>query len=289
MRRARPLLGTIVEITAEGADDVLPAAIEEAFASIEQVQRLMNFHDPNSDVSHINDAETGQGIIVDPQTLRVLRFAHRLSYLSEGLFDVTTASTLVVDGFLPERTRKIPDGATYLDLLLLPGNCVLWRRKGCIDLGGIAKGYAVDCAIATLRSRGVASAIVNAGGDLRCFGTPRPIYLRHPDTPAVLMYIGSIRDAAFATSAGYFSRINNGGREIEPLVDPRRGECVTWKGSVSVAAPDGMTADALTKIVALAPDFAVGILDHFDAQAIVIDGEEMRCCGHGLLQWDIRT
>jgi FAD:protein FMN transferase len=92
MRRARPPLGTIVEIAAEGADDVLPAAIEEAFASIEQVQRLMNFYDPDSEVSQINEAKAGQGIIVDPQTLRVLHFAHRLSDISGGLFDVTTAS-----------------------------------------------------------------------------------------------------------------------------------------------------------------------------------------------------
>lgn len=285
MRRARPLLGTIVDITAEGAANILCGAIGAAFASIEQVQRLMSFHDPNSDVSRINGAEAGRELIIDPHTVRVLRFARRLSDLSGGLFDVTTAPVLVESGFLPEREKEtIPFDVTYLDLLLLPGNCVLWRRKGWIDLGGIAKGYAVDCAITALRSHGVATAIVNAGGDLRCFGKPQPIHVRHPHAPTMLMRIGSLSDAAIATSAGYFSRIDRGGRQVEPLVDPRRRSCTRWNGSVSVAAPGGMTADALTKVVGLAPDSASDIVEHFGAQAVLIGHEGTRCCGRPLLQ-----
>ena len=64
------------------------------------------------------------------------------------------------------RRQTIPGGATYLDLDLLPGNRARWRRKGWIDLGGIAKGYAIDCGVAALRAHGVATGIVNAGGDL---------------------------------------------------------------------------------------------------------------------------
>ncbi len=290
MRRARPLLGTIVDITADGADDVLPAAIEAAFASIELVQRLMSFHDPDSDVSRINGAEVDREVRIDPHTYRVLDFAHRLSDLSGGLFDITIAVVLVQSGFLPERSPEVvPVGTTYRDLDLLPGCRVLWRRKGWIDLGGIAKGYAVDCAIAALRSHGVTTAIVNAGGDLRCFGKPQSIHVRHPGVPTMLMQVGSLSDAAMATSAGYFSGKDLDGCQIDPLVDPKRCSCTSWDGSISVVARDGMTADALTKVVRLAPDSVPDILECFDAQAIVIDQEGSRSCGRRLLQEDFGT
>ena len=245
----------------------------------------MSFHDPKSDVSRINGAETGREVGIDPHTYRVLHFARRLSDLSGGAFDVTMAAVLVADGFLPKQPRQtIPGGATYLDLDLLPDGRARWRRKGWIDLGGIAKGYAIDCGVGALRGHGVATGIVNAGGDLRCFGEAQPIHIRHPNEPVALMRLGWLADAALATSAGYFSGIDVGGRQIDPLVDPRRHRCVSWDASISVAAPDGMIADALTKVVRLAPDSAPEILDRFGAQAIVIDHEGARCCGQPLLQ-----
>ncbi len=288
MRRARPLLGTLVEITAEGSAEILPAAIEAAFTSIENVQRLMSFHDPMSDVSRINGAQFGEVVSVDPRTFRVLDFARRLSDLSGGTFDITIAPILVESGFLPRPAAEMfPVGTTYGDLDLLPDNRARWRRKGWIDLGGIAKGYAVDCGISALRLHGVATGIVNAGGDLGCFGEKQPIHIRHPNAPTMLMHLGWLTDAALATSAGYFSGIDIGGRRIDPLVDPRRRCGMSWNASISVAAPDGMTADALTKVIRLAPDSAPDILDNFDAQAIVIDHQGTRCCGRSLLQEDI--
>lgn len=285
MRRARPLLGTIVDISADDAADVLPAAMEAAFASIELVQRLMSFHDPGSDVSRINGADAGREVSIDPRTFHVLDFARQLSDLSGGLFDVTTAVVLARSGFLPERASEaLPVGVTYRDLDLLPGARVRWRNKGWIDLGGIAKGYAVDCAIEALRCHGVVTAVVNAGGDLRCFGKPQPIHLRHPGAPAMLLHVGSLSDAAVATSAGYFSGKDINGCRIDPLVDPKRGECASWNGSISVAACDGMTADALTKVVRLAPDLAPDVLERLGAQAIVIDRDGSRSCGRRLLQ-----
>jgi FAD:protein FMN transferase len=285
VRRARPLLGTIVDIAAEGPADILAAAIDAAFAAIDEVQRLMSFHEATSDVSRINSTPAGVPSTIDPHTARVLLFARQLSDASNGAFDVTTAPVLVANGFLPQNDNAPPMGATYLDLEFLSDNSVFWRRKGWIDLGGIAKGYAVDCAVATLGARGVAAAIVNAGGDLRCFGRPQPILVRHPDQSGLLVRIGLLADAAVATSAGYFSRTEEGA--VEPLVDPRGGRCVSWNGSVSVAAQSAMAADALTKVVALDPDAAPKILDRFGAQAIVIDRRGQRACGRPLLQPDL--
>jgi thiamine biosynthesis lipoprotein len=138
------------------------------------------------------------------------------------------APALVEAGFLPvEPTRKpVPAGTSYRDLDLLPDNRARWRRKGWVDLGGIAKGYAVDCGIAALRARGTASGIVNAGGDLRCFGAPQPVHVRHPSAPSAVMLLGWLADAALASSAGYFSSIEVDGRRavggVHPIINPVR-------------------------------------------------------------------
>ena len=282
LRRARPLLGTLVEIAATGASASLPAALDAAFAAIDRIDRLMSFHAPHSDVSRINAADAGCEIGVDPHTSHVLHFARTLSELSNGAFDVTIADVLMRGGFLPRQENVAADtaaAATFHDLVLLPDDRVRWRRKGWIDLGGIAKGHAVDCAIGALRAHGLPSGVVNAGGDLRFFGEPQPIHVRRPDAPASLVPLGVFSDCAVATSSGYFSQQMSDGGVTEPLVDPVRRACVRWRQSVTVVAPDGMTADALTKIVRLAAQAAPGILERFRAQAIVIDGRGMRQCG----------
>lgn len=280
LRRARPLLGTLVEISASGAQQILPAAIDAAFSAVEQIQQLMSFHDENSDVSRINAAAAGCEIRVDPHTAKVLAFARQLGDLSGGAFDIATAAVLVDSAFLPQQghAAAAPD-SSYRDLELMTGDRVCWRRKGLIDLGGIAKGYAVDCAIAALQFHGVASGVVNAGGDLRCFGESQPIHVRLPDAPTSLISLGWLSDHAIATSGGYFAGITNGKHRIDPLVDPKQRICTTWGESVSVVAADCMSADSLTKIVRLAPRHLEKILKRLNAQAIVIDGQTMRTCG----------
>jgi len=286
LRRARPLLGTLVEIAATGAPANLPGALDAAFAAIQHIDRLMSFHAADSDVSRINAADAGCEIGVDPHTARVLRFARKLSELSNGAFDITIADVLMREGLLPRQEDSVvadtAAATTFQDLVLLPGDRVHWRRKGWIDLGGIAKGYAVDCAIGALRAHGLASGVVNAGGDLRFFGDPQPVHARHPDAPGSLVPLGVFSDCAVATSSGYFSDRMCGGGVTGPLVDPVRRACVRWRQSVTVVAPDGMTADALTKIVRLAAQAAPGILERFGAQAIVIDSRGVRHCGIAL-------
>ena len=98
------------------------------------------------------------------------------------------------------------------------------------------------------------------------------------------MLLGWLADAALASSAGYFSSIEVDGRRIDPLVDPRQERCTTWNGSITVAAPAGVIADALTKIVRLAPDRTPDILDRL---AIVIDEQGARSCGRPLPQTDL--
>jgi len=279
LERMRPLLGTIVEIRARGAEPRLGSAVAAAFAAIEQVQRLMSFHDRRSDVSRINAAQAGTVLRIDALTHTVLRAAWAMSERSQGLFDATIADALVRHDFLPRPEAEHAQPVTFRDLELLARNRVRWHRKGWIDLGGIAKGFAVDRAIETLQAHGVVSALVNAGGDLRCFGAPEPVYLRSPGDPSVLVRLGVLADGAIATSAGYFSERESGGQRIGPLVDPRRAACVSWERSVSVIAGTCMIADALTKVVALAPDGAPARLELLEAQALILDREWLWICG----------
>ena len=273
-------MGTLVEISAAGPSAA--AAVDAAFAVVMDVHRLMSFHEVESDVSRINMARVGEDVFVNRHTHRVLRFARRVSAACGGVFDVTVGDVLVRHGFLPAlpvegvRSRE----ATWRDLVALTGNRVRWHRAGRIDLGGIAKGYAVDMAIETLQSHGVPSGLVNAGGDLRMFGEPRPVHVRLPEAPGMLAPLGLFADCALATSAAYFSSVDSGGDLLEPLVDGERRISAARKGSATVVATKCMTADALTKVVRLAPHLAPRVLKSFDARAIVFDGTG---------QWGIRA
>jgi FAD:protein FMN transferase len=272
-------LGTIVEIAAAGPSAA--GAIDAAFAAVLNVHSLMSFHEVESDVSRINMARAGEEVLVHPHTHRVLRFARRVSVACDGVFDVTVGDVLVRHGFLPTLPAQDtgPREATWLDLVVLAGNRVWWRRAGRIDLGGIAKGYAVDLAIETLRSHGVPSGLVNAGGDLRMFGEPQPVHVRLPEAPGMLAPLGLFADCALATSAACFSSVDADGEQIEPLVDRQRHIGGARRGSATVVAAECMTADALTKVVRLAPHLAPKVLERFDARAIVIDGTRRRCIG----------
>jgi FAD:protein FMN transferase len=263
-----------------------------AFAAIERVQQLMSFHAADSDVSRINAAPVGREVSIERETYEVLRHAHELGHRSGGAFDVAIAPSLIAAGFLPSLGGALPEAvagndalaACFSDLELLSGGVVRWRKKGCIDLGGIAKGYAVDAAVTTLRSHGIAHGLVNAGGDLGCFGQPWPIHLRSPDQPDAFLDLGTLCDAAMATSAGYFCGRRVGSAWVDPIVDPARRSCVAWNASISVVARCCMVADALTKVVRLVPASMPALLDHYGAQSVVVDDVGLRKWGRNWLR-----
>jgi thiamine biosynthesis lipoprotein len=278
LRRARPLLGTIVEIRARGDAQNLAAAVDAAFAAIERVQSLMSFHDPQSDLSRLNRDADRQPVVVDPQTWEVLAFARAVSIASDGVFDITVAPQLVAWAYLP---HYLPAIATPLPRVrhigfrgihLLSDCSVYFSEPLMIDLGGIAKGYAVDRACAKLEENGIVDYVVNAGGDLRVGVAPEPIHVRHPSAPGEFVPVATLANAAVATSAAYFAAKQINGTTLHPLVNPKTGAPPAMSGSVSVLAKDCMTSDALTKVVAILGVDAGDILDQFSAQAFLLSG-----------------
>jgi thiamine biosynthesis lipoprotein len=248
-RRARPLLGTFVEIVARAdAPAAAARAMSRAFAEIEVLQARLSTHDPASEVSRLNREAYARPVAVSRDTWRVLRAACRLSRQSAGAFDVTL------------------EGGSR-DILFLARMRVRFARPLRIDLGGIAKGYCVDRAVAVLKRGGIESGLVNAGGDVRAFGPHAfALHLRHPADPGQLFGLGEIRDAALATSASYASgRARCAGR----LLDGRSGSPIDPGLSVSVRASSALLADALTKVVAADGARAEPLLAHYRAHACV--------------------
>src|SRR5205085_8224237 len=148
VRRARPLLGTFVEIEAAGAaKSKMDAAIDAAFEAVAQVHRLMSFHEDDSDVSRLNREAWVRPIKVHAWTFGVLQAAVELHRRSEGLFDVAVAPSLQLLGLLPRLDGDLPvavEGRSFDSIELLEGRMVRFRDRGTrIDLGGIAKGFAV--------------------------------------------------------------------------------------------------------------------------------------------------
>jgi thiamine biosynthesis lipoprotein len=254
LRRAQPWLGTLVEIAARGRErEHVACAIDAAFATVSRVHRLMSFHARDSDVSRLNRRAWRSAQRVHPWTYAVLQEAQRVAQASDGLFDVSVARVMVARRLLPApRGVRVPDRrACFRDIRLLPGFRVRFHRPLLLDLGGIAKGFAVDRAVQRLRSAGVESGLVNAGGDLRCFGpVARRVHVRDPRAPSRLLPLADLSNGAIATSAAYFTRQRRAGRDLSAQVDPR-GRAGVPRGSVSVAARSCMIADAWTKVLLL--------------------------------------
>ena len=278
-RRARPLLGTLVEIRVQGTGAAACTAVDAAFRSIEAVQEAMSFHDPESELSSLNRNACERSVKVSPALWRVLSEALRLAKLSGGAFDPTVGARLVHWKILPAPQAPTPAHATasWRDVRLLPGRRVRFNRPLWLDLGGIAKGYAVDIAVSILRRHRIPAGVVNAGGDLRVFGSrAERVHVRHPDQPTRLVPLADLSDAALATSAGYFSEQRCAGRRVNALVNPLLQRPCSSRRSVSVQAPTCMLADALTKIVLVHGDAAEAMLRHCRASAMILEGVRAR-------------
>ena len=268
--RARPLLGTIAGIRAAALAH--PLAIDDAFAAIIEVQTVMSAFEAGSDLSRLHGLPHGRPISLHPLTAQVVAFGLELAMRSGGLFDLAMGGEAAARGTLPQPVRAFHalgdvQGASWRDIEFDDGDIVL-RRPLWLDLSGIAKGFAVDRATAVLKAAGVTQGTINIGGDLAVFGPkPETVHLR-AEGSAVVPEL-EIADAAVASSGGAPGRVAT--RHVRArdraIVDPAR--------FAAVIAPDGMTADALTKVVLTAEEIDADLLLHYGARALSCgaDGE----------------
>lgn len=211
-----------------------PLGHEAALDVVAELQARLSCFEPGSDIARFNALPPGGDLRVGALATEVLTAARNLQIESEGLFDISLGSgpdAWRLDG---DRLRKLAAGVV-------------------LDLGGIAKGQAVDVAVQALQDAGATAGWVNAGGDLRVFGDLElPIRLRDEAGGGVRDF-GRLRDGAFATS------------HYAP--GSRAALTRSMQAHVSVAAPRCLWADALTKVVALSGDGGHPLLARYDAAA----------------------
>lgn len=278
MMRCQPLLGTYVEIAISNLDCSVSMkekhrAIDHAFAAIKLVQKLVSFYSQESELSKINARAHLEIIHVHSWTYEVLKVAKIVFETTSGIFDCGVGAHLVRAGLLPSKNNTLTaDHYGGLgDLQLIPPNSVRSKRALMLDLGGIAKGFAVDKAVDVLQAYGIVSATVNAGGDLRVFGPQeKMIQIRKPSQTQECLSLGSLQDGAIATTGLYFS--NTSVDDVSPsyIVNPLNAKHVQFSASYSVIAPLCIHADALTKVLAITGDTNHPCFQPFSAQAIRI-------------------
>lgn len=277
-----------VEVTvrvAASSEAKARAATEAAFAAVSQVNNLLSIHLARSEVSQLNDA-AGREVHLSGQTVAVLRRAAEISELSGGAFDVTAAPLIRLWKETIE-SRRLPDAASLeaakglvgYRRLTLGANSARLEPGMSVDLGGIAKGHAVDKAVEALKAEGVTSALIDAGGDGCALGTrpdgePWRVGIQDPASEAeeALPRALLLSDAAYATSGDYRQQVEIDGVRYAHIVDPRTGEPARAAASVTVIAPDCTTADALaTALTVLGPDEGLALVETLpDVECLVI-------------------
>ena len=247
-QRVRPLFGTFVSVEATANGDLLElTAIDEAFAAIAKVAALLH-PTTGSDLRRLRAARIGEAVHVEPWTYEILATCRELNSQSRGMFDPC----------LPDWPGRMSD------VELAESHAQIVKRADvALDLGGIAKGFAVDRAIEALRSLGCRSALVNAGGDVRVFGpAPREIMLRLPFGRAHSLRLG---DEAVAVSEPKSERSP---AEHRGFYRGDTGEPVAGRW-VAVIAPTATLADGLGKCAMLCePEAAAALLARHGARAL---------------------
>jgi len=234
---ARPLMGTIVEITAEGSDEaMLHAAVDDSYHEMGRLSDMMNHYDPHSVVSAINDAAGLRAVTAPPELMEVLAMARRVSERTGGAFDITIGALRgwrfrQDDPRVPSREeiltqlKRVDFRKVRLDA---QAHTVFLAKQGMrIDLGGIAKLYIVHAGIKVLARRGIQRALVNGGGDVEVIAPPdtRPwrIGVRDPRAPEKLIGVLELHNGFVISSGDYERYFVRDGKRYHHILDPRTG------------------------------------------------------------------
>jgi thiamine biosynthesis lipoprotein len=258
----------------------------------------MSPHKPDSELSRINRHAADGPVPVTDEMARLLAQAARFSRQSDGAFDITYAAVGQLydyrQGVWPaeDQLARARTAVGHQHLLLdAAARTVRFAKPGMrIDLGGFAKGHAVDNAAAILARHGIEHAVVSAGGDSRVIGDrrgrPWTIAIRHPRRPDEVVAVLPLVDTAVSTSGDYERFfVAADGRRHHHVIDPSTGRSPDGVHSVTILAGDGLTAEAWSKTV-----FVLGVHEglrrlasHDGIDAVVVDAAGNLHCSPGLL------
>jgi len=284
-RQVDGIMGTRIYVEVWAEDDAKGgAAIDAVMDEMRHIDESMSTYKPTSEVSKVNALAAVQAVPISPELFKLLTTALDYSRITEGAFDITYASVGYMYDF---RARKRPTeeqikealpAINYKHVVLDPAaQTVHFSQPGVrIDLGGIAKGYSVDCGIEILQKLGYTHALVNAGGDSRVigdrFGRPWIVGIRHPDNPEQIIMRIPLVDAAFSTSGDYERFFDENGVRYHHIIDPHTGHSASKVRSATVIAPTATRTDGLSKTAfVLGPEEALKIYNSLpDVDAVLV-------------------
>jgi len=262
------VFGTLVEVKLRTADsDAAAAASEQLFTEFQRMHTTWHAWQPGSMGRVNNLLADGNWFTAPSSTLPILELSQHMYRLSGGLFNPAIGELIALWGFhadeLPVRPPKPEDIAALvsanpgMDDIEFDGIRLRGRNQHLkIDVGGIAKGYAVDIGRQLLRDHGIEDALVNAGGDLCGSGDrgdrPWRIGIRHPGGSGVLASIDLAPGECVFTSGDYERFFTWEGRNYHHIIDPRSGYPADQASSVTVLHADGALADAASTALFIA-------------------------------------
>lgn len=256
-------MGTIATVTL-GADYAghTEAIIQQIRAIFDRLENEMSAYRPDSAISRLSRKAGAEPVTVSEDAFRVLQLGRHFGDITAGTFDTTASPLVSLWGFngapvpttLPSdrsirETLKLVD---YRRMVLHDGTAFLPIKGMAVDVGGIAKGYAVDRAYDYCLRVGIRDFLIDFSGNLRAAGRPSPseswqIGLRDPfDRSRILGKLALPSGLAVATSGSYERFVEIAGARFSHVIDPRTGYPVTGTASVTVLCPDAVTADALS-------------------------------------------
>ncbi|MBM3243608.1 MAG: FAD:protein FMN transferase [Candidatus Omnitrophica bacterium] len=270
-------MGTFVEIISPDK-----RASHIVLNELTRIEKLLSKYDRDSEIFQLN--QKGR-IKASPETFYITRRALEFYSLSNGVFDITIGPLSDLWGFT-DKDYRVPSELKLKETLKLIGSDKIILRekdnviqfklpKMKVDLGAVAKGFAVDCAVKRLKELGIESCLINLGGQVYCLGKklskPWRVAVRDPRGKGVSRYL-RLTDKAVSTSAEYEQSFKAAAKEYGHIFDPKTGYPVQKELlSVTVVAPDSLTADFLsTTIFALGKDEGEALAKNFDGVEVII-------------------
>ncbi|MGA1790915.1 MAG: FAD:protein FMN transferase [bacterium] len=288
-QRTQFLMGTLVEVKAVTNDpNVAYRAIENAFEKMREIEDLMTAKRPGSLVARIGQDAVERAMKIPDELFDVIETCQRYAMLTQGSFDISVAPVTGL-WFFDRPMETIPKKEDVRDALKLVGfqgilldqktGSIKLERKGMgLDLGGGAKGYAVDEAVNRLKELGIKAGIVNAGGDLKVFGSkpggiPWNIGIQDPEYSDRIMGSIVLTDTALVTSGDYERFIVYEGIKYHHIIDPKTGWPARGCKSVSIQYHRAFDADILsTAIFVLGPEKGMTLLERLPGvEGMIVD------------------
>ena len=280
-----PVMSTQANLKFYGKDEKeLEKAFQTARSAMEDVIRICNIFDPASELARLNTSAAKEPFACSPELWEILNEARKFHTLSGGVFDPTVQPLMKIWGFHRKR-QSLPLPKEIADAKAICGfskvkfdkekHTVFFTVPGMsLDLGGIAKGWAVDKASeAVLRNTSIRIGIVDLGGNIRCFPQPPPgkdhytVAVKNPKKPGSYVALAFMLDECAATSGNYERYVVIDGKQYTHIIDPRTGYPVEGVLSATVITKRGVDSDALSTSV-----FINGGLEVKNARILRIDG-----------------